>query len=51
MPVPNELAELVDEAYKANEYPIGKYRSRAHYIIEAVRGQLRVEGFLGGEKE
>lgn len=50
VPVPNEIAELVDKAVKADEYPVGKYRSRAHYILEAVKRLLEAEGFLGGEK-
>jgi len=49
VPILIEVAELVDQAVDANKYPLGKYRSRAHYILVAVKELLRKEGFLGEE--
>lgn len=50
VPIPTEIAELVDKAVEADSYPVGRYRSKAHYVVEAVKAQLRREDFLEKEK-
>jgi len=43
VPLPTQMIDTVDGIVEKNKYPIGKYHSRSHYIIEAVKEKLERE--------
>lgn len=39
--LPQDLVERVDKYVAKNKYPKGQYRSRNHFIVEAVKNVLK----------
>jgi len=51
IPIPKELLAVVDEIVEKNKYPMGKYHSRSHYIVQAVKEKLARENAKTNRKE
>jgi len=41
--VPDELIKVVDQIVAENKYPLGKYRSRNDFIVQAVKEKIERE--------
>jgi len=38
--IPRELAQIIDKIVEENKYPMGKYRSRNHFVLETLKQTL-----------
>lgn len=41
--LPSEIVEEIDDCVERNKYPMGEYRSRSHFVIEAIKEKLQKE--------
>lgn len=41
--LPSEIVKEIDECVASDKYPKGKYHSRTHFVIEAIKEKLHKE--------
>lgn len=41
--LPSEIVEEIDECVERDRYPLGKYHSRSHFVVEAIKEKLQKE--------